>query len=177
MSINELYKSVLEGEPNSEEKLFSLLYERFGHFADHRIWDNEGAQEVVQEAMAVIGAEYKNIKIEISFAAWAYKVLDNKILTYIKNTQRKGKLVPVNDVADNLITLSSDPDLKLKLLECLKKINNHIHRHARILNLHYQGFSTSDICKKMKINRQNVYLILHRARIALEKCLKTGDIE
>ena len=72
---------------------------------------------------------------------------------------------------------ATDPSFKRRLLDCLKKVNQTNTRHARILNLHYQGYTVTDICGKFKITRNNVYIILSRARLMLKVCLEKGDVE
>jgi len=66
--------------------------------------------------------------------------------------------------------------LKKKLLDCLNKINDANTRHARVLNLHYQGFIVREICEKLKLTRNGVYILLSRSRTMLKNCLERGDV-
>ena len=70
-----------------------------------------------------------------------------------------------------------DPDLKKQLIDCFKKISDTNLRHARIINLHYQGYTTEEICIKLNIKKNNAYVLLNRARTALEQCLEKGRLE
>ncbi len=179
MNINDRYNEALSGDKNAENRLFQYLSERFEQFAHHRIWDEEDARDVAQEAMALIAREYKSIRIDISFIAWAYKVLDNRILSYIKKKGQRGdKVVTVEDVslAGN-VHINMDTGLRTKLLDCLKKVGISNRRHARILSLHYQGYNTDEICRRLKVTRNGFYITLSRARKILEICLSTGKVE
>jgi RNA polymerase sigma factor (sigma-70 family) len=179
LNINDLYNETLSGDKTAENRLFQYLSERFEQFAHHRIWDVEDARDVAQEAMALIAREYKSIRIDISFIAWAYKVLDNRILSYIKKKRQRGdKVVTVEDVrlAGN-VHIDMDTDLKTKLLDCLKKVAMSNRRHARILSLHYQGYNTDEICSRLKMTKNSLYITLSRARKTLEICLSTGKVE
>jgi len=69
-------------------------------------------------------------------------------------------------------TVKPNPNLRIKLLSCLSKITGANRRHARILNLSYQGFLADEICEKMSLTKNSFYIVLHRARKALELCLK-----
>lgn len=89
MSVNALYEAARKGDKNSEERLFGLLRERFAGFVNRRIWDKAEAEDIVQNALIVIAREYKSVEVSLSFSAWAYKVLDNKILSYIGTRQRQ----------------------------------------------------------------------------------------
>jgi len=172
MDINSLYDAALNGDKREETRLFEYLRVRFSLFVSHRIKNQEDADDVVQEAMIVISTEYKNIRIQSSFVAWAYKVLDNRILRklhYYKNTNKLTKLK--EQKADN-----TNPDIKIRLIECLRKLNTKNNRYARILNLHYHGYKSDEICKLIDISKNNMYAILSRARSLLKFCLDTGGI-
>ncbi len=179
MNLNDLYKNAETGDKKAEDKLFKYLLERFGQFANRRIWDKENAKEVAQEALMLIAKEYKSISFEISFQAWAYKVLDNKILNYIKKRRQRGDtVVTVADVCEvGSKTIDVDPGFKTKLLDCLKKVGKANRRHARIIDLHYLGYKTKEICERLKLSSNGFYIVLHRARKMLEQCLETGEVK
>ena len=178
MSINALYLNTQTGGRSAEEILFKNLSERFLQFANHRIWDKLDAEEIVQEALSVIARDYKGIEFETSFSAWAYKVLDNRILSYIKKKQRVGKSEQLIENAAYTGTVKPNPELRIRLLNCLSLIHGANRRHARILNLSYQGFLADEICEKMNLTKNSFYIVLHRARKALEACLsKKGRSE
>jgi DNA-directed RNA polymerase specialized sigma24 family protein len=43
--------------------------------------------------------------------------------------------------------------------------------------MRYQGYNTEEICEKMGLSRNGIYILLSRARKMLENCLKTGEIK
>ena len=174
MSINALYDRARAGGKRAEEELFKKLHERFYQFANHRIWDEQDSEEVVQEALTAIARDYKDIEIETSFSAWAYKVLDNRILSYIGKRRREEiARQSAENMADGHYR-TQNPGLRMKLLNCLGKINEANRRHARILVLSYQGYSADEICERLALSKSNLYVLLFRARAALERCLKNG---
>jgi RNA polymerase sigma factor (sigma-70 family) len=178
LNINELHRLVRDGRNDLEEPLFKVLNERFEQFANHRIWDKEDAKEVVQEALMVIARDYKQTDIQKSFSAWAYKVLNNRILSYI-DSKKRDLLQNSSDQLDSLnrFAPSLNPDLRLRLINCLKKIDRVHKQHARIINLHHQGFQVQEICSRLNLTRNAAYISLHRARRMLELCLETGEIK
>ena len=178
MNINELHKNATTGDQRAENRLFQYLSERFEQFAHHRIWDAEDARDVAQEALALIAREYRSIDFELSFLAWAYKVLDNKVLSYIKKKRQRGdRVVTVEDVRlMGEVQVDINPQLQSRLLDCLKKIGAANQRHARILCLHYQGYGTVEICDRLRITKNGLYITLSRVRSMLEVCLETGEI-
>jgi len=176
--INILYGQIRQGDAGKEKRLFQVLSEKFRYFALHRIWDRADAEEVVQNALMTIYGEFKTVEFTVSFAAWAYKVLDNKILDYIQTKKRRGLLMDraIQNHRISQPTLSTEnPELKRRLLSCLEKIGRSHIRYARILNLHYQGFTTSEICRKVNLTRNVFYTSLFRARLLLVSCLEDKD--
>jgi RNA polymerase sigma factor (sigma-70 family) len=178
--INMLYRNALAGDKESAEELFEFLSARFGSFAHQRIWNDKDAEEVVQDALAVIFREFRTVAITTSFSAWAYKVLDNRILDYIKTKQRNASRLEklAGDPAGALQHLADiDPELKRTLIRCLQKLGRANQQYARALNLMYQGYETDDICRRMNLKRSTLYSHLSRARSLLLACLKGGGVE
>lgn len=178
MNINQLHKLANSGDMAAEGRLFEQLTARFRLIAQQRIQDNIDAEETTQEALTTVAEKFKGINFEVSFAAWAQRVLENKILYYYRTKSRKKDIAADEAMLDSHSeTINSDPVVKVKLMDCFKKINEANNRYARILNLNYQGFEVSEICKKMSITRTNLYSILSRARSLLMLCLEKGDIK
>ncbi|MDH3889577.1 MAG: RNA polymerase sigma factor [candidate division Zixibacteria bacterium] len=179
MNLNDLYSAARNGDRRAEEKLFDVLTARFRLFSRQRIWDSDVSEEVVQESLLTIYKEYKTITFTSSFAAWAYKVLNNRILAQIKKGQRQASRLQPLPEGDTTVAPASedfDPALKRRLLDCLKKIRSTNLRYARILNLQYQGFDTEDVCRRLAVTRSNLYSLLSRARTVLELCLEEGGV-
>lgn len=179
MDINTLHEKSKNGEKEAENRLFELLTVRFRYLATLRLRNAEDAEEVTQEALIVISKEYREIAIETSFAAWAIKVLENRIRNQARSKERRDMTISKGiNPADIAESGSSNPgsDLKRRLLECLRKTSDTNPRYARILNLHYQGYSTDEICERLGITSGNFYVILSRARSLLQICLKTGKV-
>jgi RNA polymerase sigma factor (sigma-70 family) len=180
LDINSLHESARNGDRKSEQDLFKLLTVRFRYLATLRLRDSDAAEEAVQEALMVISKEYREIDITVSFAAWAQKVLDNRLANYSRSRKRKEKIF-VGEANPDLSSSnnSSNPgsDLKRKLLKCLREISGSNPRYARILNYHYQGYGTEEICRKLEISSTNFYAILSRARSLLKICLRKGSVD
>lgn len=177
VSINAFYLSARDGDARAEERLFEKLSARFGFFAQQRIWDRDDAQEIAQEALAAVCERYKSIEFKVSFAAWAHKVLDNKILEYYKTRSRRREREQAAGNGESAAAHGSSHMLERQLLECLRKLNKGFKRHARILNFHHQGYSVDEICRRLELTRTNLYSILSRARSMLLLCLEKGDIK
>ena len=176
--INSLQARARTGDVRAEEELFQNLTVSFRLFVQHRIRDEEDAKEVVQNALKTIADKYRDTEFETSFAAWARKVLQHKILDYYKTEKvRQGKQRELTDTMGVFAGSNPESSLKSRLLDCLKKVNRVNPRHARILNLHYQGYSTGEICGKLDIVPNHLYVLLSRARTMLQLCLDGRGVE
>lgn len=177
MNINELYDRARAGEQAAEERLFAHLTVSFRLFAQQRIWDKADAEEIVQEALMVIADKYLELEIESSFSAWAYRVVHNKIMDFTKTSKKRAELLERETAANPGETAwRPDPLLRIQLMRCFHKIDAVNRRHARILNLYYQGYSTTEICEKLKMTPNHFYVTLSRARSMLEVCLEKGEV-
>jgi len=177
LDINSLYNIARYGDKGAEEQLFQKLSERFFIFVQHRIWNEQDCEEIVQETLMTIKEKYEDEKLEKSFTAWAYGVLENKILHFLRSKRyHESKFLQTTDF-NPARHLDSDPGFKRQLLDCLRKISIKNIRHARILNMHYQGYSIDEICGKFELTRNGVYILLSRARSLLKLCLEKGAIE
>ncbi len=173
MNINELYDIVRDGNKSAEKQLFDKLRERFQLILQHKIMNETDSEDVLQNTLIVIARKYLNIDFELSFSAWAYKVLEFNILNYYRTKGRhKDKLVEFAKQKNDSSVFVPNPELKRRLLNCLKKINEANIRHARILNFSYQGFDMEQICRKLKMTRNGAYILLSRARAKLKTCLE-----
>ncbi|HOP06308.1 MAG TPA: RNA polymerase sigma factor [candidate division Zixibacteria bacterium] len=179
MDINELLINALRGDAGAETQLFEALTARFRLFAHQRLRDGCDCEEVVQESLLTIAREYKTTEFTTSFAAWAYKVLDYRILAQIKKRRTiadREQPLPDEDWSPGAGIEDVNPDLKRKLLDCLRQIRRGNPRYARALALQYQGYETEEQCQRMRLTRNTFYSLLSRARSALERCLEQGGM-
>jgi len=126
-----------------------------------------------------ISREYARMTYTASFAAWACKVLDNRILAHLQKKRRENrKIDPYAEVDPEAREIGTgrdiNPELKRRLAECLRQLCRRNPRYARALNLHYQGYSTDEICDRTRTRPATLYSTLHKARAMLRECLETG---
>lgn len=173
MNINALFDIALKGDEIAEKELFEALSVRYRAIAHQRIWEINDVEDIVQEALMTVVREYRGLDVRTSFSAWAIRVLDNRILAYLKRKRtsqsRQAGSPPVEYTTSDG---SHSPDLKLRLMRCLKEVFRVNPQYARILNLHYQGFTIDEVCRHMGIKSGNAYVTLSRARQMLAGCLE-----
>jgi RNA polymerase sigma factor (sigma-70 family) len=176
MDINSLHKKALEGHEESEKNLFINLTEKFRYLVQLNIRNKEDIEEIVQDTIMVIAGSYKEVEFETNFSGWAYNVLKNNMRHFYRTKKyEKNRFADSDDGIEQGI--NPDPYLRIKILDCIKKICRSNRRYARMLNLYSQGFAMEEICSRLSINRSNAYSLLFRARALLEICLDKGDIK
>jgi RNA polymerase sigma factor (sigma-70 family) len=177
LDLEALQVAARNGDKQAEGQFLQFLTARFRLFTQLKIAEREEAEDVCQDALTTVLTRYKAIDFEVGFSAWAHGVLQKKILTYYRSKATHER--KMNELATTLsgpAAMPADTLLESRLLDCLRKIHAVHQRHARILNLNYQGFSVDHICRKLAVTRTNLYSLLSRARDMLERCLETGEI-
>jgi RNA polymerase sigma factor (sigma-70 family) len=178
LDINEAFQRAKKGDQAVEEQLFEQLVVSFRAIVQRRIWDRMDGEDVVQQALITVLGKYKTAEIATNFAAWAHKVLNNKIMDHIKMKQLRGlKMEEYIGQQETLMVRIPDPGLKARIKGCLARVNRSHKQYARILNLHFQGYSTEEICSALGITPNNFYVSLSRARTMLEACLKQKETD
>ena len=177
MKNSDLYLLLKKGDQTAREQLFNQLYVSFRILARHRIADWNDAEEVVQAAMVKVSAKLDQLSEAERFSAWAHAILKHEIIDHYRSAQsRRTRELELDDASVGVDQASENGELKAKLKECLKKLNAVFGRHARILNLRFQGYSTNEICNRMHLTPNNLYVMLNRARAMLRNCLESGEI-
>lgn len=165
-----------EGDRKAENRLFSELLSKFLTITYYRVRDKELSRDIATEACQIIYCKYRTEKIVTSFEAWAQGILNTHIRHCLsKEIKRDAALTKLEFPIGEEISIESSEEFKLQLKYCFKRLLVLNNRYARVINLAYQGFKSSDICKKLSISRTNYYVQLYRAREVLWKCLTKGD--
>jgi len=164
-----------DGDKSAEEEIFQHLLVRFRLFSRHKIGDHDIADEIAQKACLTILKKYKTAKYTIGFEAWAYGVLKMTIKNHFSSLKTNQNM-SLTDMGGGEETIpaaaSTKPELERRLTDCLRRLFKINRRYARVLNLSYQGYETDEICRKLDINRNNLYVTLNRARTILWACLR-----
>ena len=168
-----------EGDGQAEQELFQFLAARFRVVVRQYIRGGEDVEDVAQEACMAVLRKYKTESFTVSFDAWAYGILLNKIKDSLHSSKRRrGQPIPhdaESNMADCAVT-TEEPYFRLRLQDCVRQTVKVHPQYARVLNLTYQGYSTAEICARVKVTLSNLYSILSRARRLLRHCLETGRV-
>ncbi|MCB0459542.1 MAG: sigma-70 family RNA polymerase sigma factor [Flavobacteriaceae bacterium] len=160
------------------------------NYAFPRLNDEELAKDVVQETFFAGLKGVENFKGEASERTWLVSILKRKIIDhYRKMNSAKGKAeVKVNfyedgdkkgnwleervpHAWDNLAERDIENDELKKVLEaCIENLPDK--QKMVFLMKQVQHYETDEICKELDITPSNLWVIIHRARHQLRKCLE-----
>ncbi len=179
VALESLLHRAHSGDEKAENEIFQFLFPRFKRFAKRKIQEDNEAEDIAQEACLTILKKYKSEQFSVSFQAWSYGVLKMKIGNYLqKSNVRKKVMTDCNDDSRGRLEgqCINDPDLKRRMMHCIKLIMKKNHRYARTLNLIHHGYTSREISSKMEISLNNCYSILSHGRSMLRKCLESGRL-
>jgi RNA polymerase sigma-70 factor (ECF subfamily) len=169
-----LLQQAREGDKTAENEILRYLHVRFSLFAIRKIRDKEAAKDIVQDSCMTVLEKYKVETFTVGFEEWAWGVLSVNIKNYFRRISVESSRIASEQSADDLKNLSAkdvDPMLEMSILDCLERIVCTNHRFAQVLSLVHQGYRTSEICRMLNISESNCYVLLHRGRAMIKKCL------
>lgn len=176
--LQELYEAARSGRKVDEEQLFSYLRVRFSAIAKHRIQE-DFAEDIAHDACVTVLEKYKDLTSDVLFESWAYQVLRNKIGSFLRDSKVRKVVQFVEQIESygHEQTYSDRVELKQALVNCLKKLNGFNPKYIRIIQLINQGYKTKEICDKLSITPNNLYVLLYRCRKLLYDCIYTAKEE
>ena len=156
-----------------------------------RLGDPVAAEDVVQETfMAAIKGIHNYNPEKVAFKYWLRGILKNKSVDYIRkrvkempmedltyfddepNKLQKMSGIPTRNVESYKFSPEKQYDKKefwQTFNKCLLKLKSPM-REIYILK-EIESENSEDICKEFGISPNNLWVIVHRARTALKKCL------
>lgn len=151
--------------------------------------DRAAAEDLVQETFLAALRNKDSFAGASSERTWLVGILKHKVIDYYRKSGTK--IESHTERTDNLESLFDrsgrwkrgrqswtlgDPErefdrkqLREFILACMKELRDN-YRTAFVLR-EFTGSSSEEVCKTMGITTTNLNVILHRARLALQKCL------
>ena len=193
-----------EADPDPEDLDPSNWVEKFGdalyRFACFRVNDEAQAENLVQDTFLAGLKSVDRFRGGATVKTWLTGILKNKIIDHYRKSGRTqsfgdltsfydgefGSLFRINGhwKAEAALTPPEErPEQQMNLdrkdfwhhLEkCLAKVPERIRQVYMLREI--DDFSSEEICDRLNISRQNLWTILHRARMALRQCLEENSI-
>ena len=154
-----------------------------------RVNDRDTANDLVSETFLAGLGSMKNFKGEASERTWLVSILKRKIIDhYRRNNSAKGQAEvkihfqdseeqgewleeKVPDLSDKTAEdLIENRELGRAIMDCMDQLNE---KQAEIFKMKtIDGLETEAICNEFNITASNLWVIIHRARTSLVKCLE-----
>jgi RNA polymerase sigma-70 factor (ECF subfamily) len=155
-------------------------------YASLQLRDAQAAEDAVQETLLAALAGESGFGQRASLRTWLTGILKHKIIDAVRRMSRE-TAVGADEEFDALFDERGhwlempaawpDPDAALTqkeffavLEDCLGKLPAKTSR-AFMMREH-MGFETDEICKELAVTPTHVWVLLHRARLALRSCLE-----
>jgi len=188
----------MEASPDSDSRKLdpTLWLDRYGdylyRYASRRLRDPEAAEEVVQETFLA------GIRAQDQYAgrgdqrAWLLGILKRKIIDVYRGRQKRTEQ-STDETGEDITSLLFDQRGHWKsdsrLLGCWQQnaleqgefwealhrcLAGLPQRQADVFSLReLEDQSSAEICKELNITASNLWVLLHRARLGLAKCLES----
>ena len=172
------------------EKWVPLYADYLFNYTISRINNHDQAKDLVQDTFFAALNAKDNFQGKASERTWLISILKRKIIDYYRKiNSAKGKAevkmnfysdgeregdwieerVPTDwnaEVEKNI----ENKELTIALENC---INNLPEKYAMVFRMKtIQQFETEEICKELEITASNLWVIIHRARTQLRKCME-----
>jgi RNA polymerase sigma-70 factor (ECF subfamily) len=164
-------------------------------YAQFRVRDLQKAEELVQETLLAALQASGRFSGQSNFGTWLVGILKHKIIDHLRRRDRE-KPVPMDDDSAvngmfnsrNHWTSQSAPhawgyspdelaqraETSQMLALCLDALPDR-YREVFIMSI-MDGIDTGEICKILELNPNNLYMVLHRARLRLRACLESKGV-
>jgi len=182
-----------EGNTNDPEQWVDLYADRLYGFALLRVTDAAVAEELVQETFLAALAAFKNGNFsgKSSLQSWLTGILKHKIMDHFRKKYRNSahsfddiREADIGDFFDAGGNWRVKPsrwgdtpqkqyerqELMQALVECIDALAELQADAFRLREL--DGAEAKEICKVLKISATNYWVLMHRARLAMRRCME-----
>jgi RNA polymerase sigma-70 factor (ECF subfamily) len=186
---------------SKNQKINPVLWaERYGDYlfkyALYRTGNPEAAEDVVQETFVAALKGLDTFQGKSQESTWLTGILKHKIADYYRGLNKKvaeteydaiTRQKPEESEDDNYLDKPSEswpinPAKTLEQTEFLKVLDRCM---LKLPEKQYDVFSmreldeltTAEICKKLNISESNFWVMLHRARSRLKKCIQVNWLD
>ena len=165
-------------------------------YAMLRLRDRSVAEDLVQETFLAGIKDRKSFSGNSSESTWLVGILKHKIADHFRHQAREAPLEEGDlreqpdsspfdgsghwangptDWGGNPADLYREKKFLDQLTKCLSGLSPN---HANAFTLReIEGADTGEICKVLNVTETNLWVILHRARMLLRRCLETNWFE
>lgn len=182
-----------ESKPLQPEKWVDEHGDLLFRYAVARVRERAVAEDLVQDTFIAALKARERFQEGGSERAWLMGILKHKVIDHFRARAREAPLAEpageelTNDRYFEFFGVPRDkpepwhfnPRKAFEQKEfwgvfthCLGQLNEQMHAAFTLKEL--EGLATEDICKELAVKPNHLWVILHRARAQLKKCLETN---
>lgn len=184
-------RSISKHSNENPEKWVDLYGDYLYRYALYRVYETTVAEDLVQETFLAALGSIKNFQYRSSIKTWLTGILKHKIIDHFR---KKAKEQPMDDIEPHIDKLNdlftkngqwkikpanwnADPQKLYGQKEFMKVLHKCLAelpgRQASAFTLReIVGENTKEICKILDVSATNIWVLLHRARMFLRRCLE-----
>jgi RNA polymerase sigma-70 factor, ECF subfamily len=132
--------------------------------------------DILQNVALVTARKFDQYDSQRSFVAWAIGIARNEILKYYED--RRATLLSAGAIERIAQACESEPihgtDTASDRMQALRLCTERLKTRWRtVLEMHYlREMSPARIAQQLDMSQANVFVILHRVRVALRECVE-----
>ncbi len=185
----------------SNNKIIAELFTNYSdylyNYAITRVNDVHIAEDLVQETFISALKGYDSFQSKSKESTWLIAILKNKIIDFYRKKSKQyfqhslDELQSMDDFFNSKGAWQTDQrpskwDMDVDkaieqqefyetLQQCLVRLND-VQRMAFVMK-HLDDEDTDEICKELEITSTNYWVIIHRAKLQLRKCMETNWVK
>nr|WP_319997437.1 RNA polymerase sigma-70 factor [uncultured Draconibacterium sp.] len=168
---------------NDDIKAFDNLFEEYGkrlyHFAYGYLKSKDDAEEIVQEVFLKVWRNRKQLKPDLSFKAYIFKIAYHQILEILKQINRSQAYR--HEIIDESIFFNDDTNTRLNYQMLLEKVESLIQKLPSrqkeiLLKRKKEGIPVKEIATQLGVSPKTVENHLTQALKSIKKDLGEEEL-
>ncbi|GAB6193150.1 sigma-70 family RNA polymerase sigma factor [Desulfocastanea catecholica] len=191
--MNTTHEEAQTAEENTNPETWVDLYaDSLFHYALYRIADKAVAEELVQETFVAALSSLGNSRFrgESACKTWLIGILKHKLLDHLRQKYRHQAssidVIRESEVEDSFDARGNwrvkpgqwdnpeknyeQRELMLIIMECIAALGQRQADAFRLREI--EGEEAEEICKILEISPTNYWVLMHRARLAMRRCIE-----
>jgi|GEM_PF-391725 len=150
-----LFSQFIQGSTNAFSQLFNEYYYALCSICIRRVSDEDIAKEIVADAFLNLWTNRESVESLREVVRYLKLIIDNKCSDYLRRKDKERKFL--NDIESISPTIEfNEIEYKTGLVSIEDAVKKLPERQRSVIQLYAEGYSASEIAKKMEISMQLV---------------------
>ncbi|ARN56528.1 RNA polymerase sigma-D factor [Sedimentisphaera salicampi] len=168
---------VMKNKAQKSQEELTVLWTRaqsvVAGFISTLVPDFQDADDILQNVAVILVSKFDEYDRNRSFTSWAVGIARNEVLRYYERGKGREKCLS-QDAIEQLEKVYCQENenltsLKTELNRCISKLRG---KWKLVVELHYySGLAPGRIAQKLGMTTNNIYVLMHRIRLALKDCV------